>query len=167
MPLPRFLRRLLWVWGFFVVLLLVLLFAGLFLPSVGTVPMDDSGTATDAPTVRLQDPSGTVLSLPVELATTPEEQSIGLMHRPVVTTGMLFVFGDEQPRAFWMKNTLVPLDISYFDAEGKWVSSARMEPCIADPCGTYPSAGPATYALELPAGGVGAGIGSGWKLLVP
>ena len=165
MPLPRILRRLLWVWGFFVVLLVVLLFAGLFLPSVGHAPADDAGT--DAPAVRLRDPSGTVVTLPVELATTREEQSVGLMHRPVVTTGMLFVFGDEQPRSFWMKNTLVPLDISYFDAGGAWVSSARMEPCVADPCGTYPSAGPATSAWELPAGGVGASIGSGWTLLFP
>ena len=162
MPLPRFLRRLLWVWGGFFAFLVVLLFAGLILPSVVRVP--PAGTGTGASTVRLADPSGTVMTLPVERATTPQQQTLGLMHRPTVTTGMLFVFQDEQPRAFWMKDTLVPLDISFFAADGSWVSGARMEPCVADPCATYPSEGPAKYALELPAGGLGAGIGSGWKL---
>ncbi len=164
MPLPRIIRRLLWVWGFFAALLAALVFAGLFMPMAGRVPDPHGGVVT--PTITLIDPSGTMLTLPIELASTPEQQALGLMNRPVVTTGMLFTFPDDAPRSFWMKNTLVPLDISFFTSTGEWVSSLRMEPCVKDPCPSYPSGGPAMYALELPAGGVGAGIGIGWKLIV-
>lgn len=152
MPLRRMLRRFLWVWGFFAVLLLLVVVLGFLRP------------AAPASTVRIVDPSGVAIALDVEFATTPEQRTVGLMHRPTVDRGMLFVFDDEAPRSFWMKNTLVPLDIAYFRADGAWVSSARMEPCAADPCRTYESAGPARYALELPAGGLGASIGSGWTL---
>ena len=66
--------------------------------------------------------------------------------------GMLFEFPDEKPRAFWMRNTLIPLDIVYFDANKQYVSHTTMQPCIADPCKNYPSTGPAKYALEVNAG---------------
>lgn len=117
-----------------------------------------------SPTVTLIDPSGATVSLDVELALTPAQQSVGLMHRTAIEKGMLFVFDGDGQRSFWMKNTLVPLDISFFDSTGTWVSAARMEPCTADPCKTYSSGAPAKYALELEAGGMGSEIGSGWKI---
>ena len=102
--------------------------------------------------------------LDVELALTPAQQGVGLMHRTVIEKGMLFVFDGDETRSFWMKNTLVPLDISFFDATGTWVSSSRMEPCTNDPCQMYSSGKPAKYALELEAGSLGSDIGDGWKM---
>ncbi len=143
------------MWAFFGAMLIVILAMGIFAPP----EVIDAET-----TVVLTDPTGIRTTMQVDVADEPGEWQLGLMNRPVVERGMVFVFPDQQMRSFWMKNTLVLLDIAYFRADGTWVSSARMEPCVADPCVTYPSAGPAMYALELPAGGIGQGIGSGWTL---
>lgn len=58
--------------------------------------------------------------LQAQLALSSAEQQRGLMHRDSLAEdhGMLFVFANAQQQAFWMKNTLIPLDIGYFDAEG-------------------------------------------------
>ena len=91
----------------------------------------------------------------VELATNEAAREHGLMMRTSLAAdhGMLFVFPDTAPRGFWMKNTLIPLDILYFDAQRKLVSAQLdVPPCKADPCPIYPSAGPARYVLELSAG---------------
>lgn len=152
------------MWGGFGVLLAILLFVAVFMPRARNMPTQTSDVTF--PTITLVDPTGVARILPVERASTPEQQAIGLMHRSVVTMGMLFEFPDDAPRAFWMKNTLVPLDISFFTSTGAWVSSSRMEPCTVDPCISYPSGGPAMYALELPAGGLGEHIGRGWTLRI-
>lgn len=94
-------------------------------------------------------------SFSVELATHEAARERGLMMRTSLAPdrGMLFVFPDAAPRGFWMKNTLIPLDILYFDARRKLVSAQQdVPPCRADPCPTYPSEGPARYVLELSAG---------------
>lgn len=91
----------------------------------------------------------------VELAIDNHSRMRGLMFRESMTAdaGMLFVFEAEFPLAFWMKNTLIPLDILYFDASGKLVSvSADTPPCKTAYCPSYPSTGPARYVLELNAG---------------
>lgn len=91
----------------------------------------------------------------LELATTPAAQEHGLMDRTSMAAdhGMLFVFEDSQPRTFWMKNTLIPLDILFFDAHDRLVAiQADAQPCKADPCSLYPSNVPARYVLELNAG---------------
>ncbi|MCK9538170.1 DUF192 domain-containing protein [Dokdonella sp.] len=91
----------------------------------------------------------------VELATDDASRARGLMLRTVLAPdhGMLFIFQDDAPRAFWMKNTLIPLDILYFDAERRLVSVQHdVPPCRADPCPAYPSGAPARYVLELNAG---------------
>jgi uncharacterized membrane protein (UPF0127 family) len=52
-----------------------------------------------------------------------------------------------------MKNTLIPLDMLYFDATRQLVSmQLNVPPCRADPCPVYPSEGPARYVLELSGG---------------
>lgn len=94
--------------------------------------------------------------LTVEVARTDFQLSRGLMLRNSVPdgTGMLFVFEDDQPRAFWMKNTKVPLDIAYFDAERRLVSLWKdVPPCTQNPCPNYPSRVPMRYTLEVQAGG--------------
>lgn len=92
----------------------------------------------------------------VEVADDFEERARGLMYRESMSDehGMLFVHESEAPLAYWMKNTKIPLDILYFDAERRLVSIQRGVPiCTAgDRCPNYPSRGPAKYVLELNAG---------------
>jgi uncharacterized membrane protein (UPF0127 family) len=96
-----------------------------------------------------------------ELATDDVQRQRGLMMRQSLPAdhGMLFVFPRTEPQAFWMKNTLIPLDMLYFDAARRLVSmQLNVPPCQADPCPVYPSEGPARYVLEL-SGGTARGIG--------
>lgn len=97
-----------------------------------------------------------------EVASTPDERAEGLMYRDDVPdgTGMLFVFQDNQPRAFWMANTYVALDIAYMDPSYRIVDIIAMEPLVTE---SYPSAAPAMFALEVRQGWFeeqGIGIGT-------
>jgi len=90
----------------------------------------------------------------VELATEPGEQARGLMFRDELPEGhgMLFVYGREAWRSFWMKNMRIPLDILFFDGQRRLINWHTADPCTADPCPGYPSDAPARYVLELNAG---------------
>jgi hypothetical protein len=66
--------------------------------------------------------------------------------------GMLFVFEETRPATFGMGDTLVPLDIWWFDAEGVLLGGTEMSPCPDDPCVSYASPAPIMWALETPAG---------------
>jgi uncharacterized protein len=92
----------------------------------------------------------------VDVADTAELRERGLMFRRELAkdTGMLFIHEDMSPIAYWMKNTYIPLDILYFDAQKKLVSAQLgVPPCGEQPqCPIYPSAGPAQYVLEINAG---------------
>ncbi|MBK9495378.1 MAG: DUF192 domain-containing protein [Aquimonas sp.] len=91
----------------------------------------------------------------VALAVDEPARQEGLMHRQSMPLdhGMLFVFSDEQPRAFWMKNTLIALDIIYADRHGRIVKVLRdVPPCRSASCPSYPSDAPAKFTLELNAG---------------
>lgn len=100
---------------------------------------------TGLPTTQIQ-VAGHALT--VEVADDPTERAQGLMYRKELgdDAGMLFVYPDERPRSFWMKNTPLPLSIAYLDASGKVVSLADMTPMSTE---SVPSAGPAQYALEV------------------
>ena len=63
--------------------------------------------------------------------------------------GMLFVFKEPAMLSFWMKNTLIPLSIAFFDEEKRLINKADMEPISLK---THISAKPAVYALEVPQG---------------
>jgi uncharacterized membrane protein (UPF0127 family) len=85
-----------------------------------------------------------------EVAKTPAQRSVGLMNRKVAPEdGMLFVFPTTTTGGFWMKNTLVPLTIVFFDSRGKRVRKLSMTPCREDPCAIYGPRKPYRFALEL------------------
>lgn len=91
----------------------------------------------------------------VEVADTDATREHGLMDRTEMAAdhGMLFVFQDDIPRAFWMKNTKIALDMLFFDADRRLVSVQRnVPPCTSDPCPAYSSGAPARYVLELNGG---------------
>lgn len=93
----------------------------------------------------------------VTLAEDDSSRAMGLMYQQSLPedAGMLFIFPDSQPRAFWMKNTLIPLDILYFNQQKTLVSiQADVPPCRATTsrCPNYPSEKPAQYVLEINAG---------------
>ena len=92
----------------------------------------------------------------VEVADNEAERERGLMFREEMAKdhGMLFIHERQEPLAYWMKNTKIPLDILYFDSARKLVSQQRdVPPCsLGDRCPPYPSDAPALYVLELNAG---------------
>jgi uncharacterized protein len=95
----------------------------------------------------------------VEVADDDAERTRGLMFRDAMAadSGMLFVFDQELPLSFWMKNTRIALDMLYFDDRARLVSiQAQVPPCVTAYCPSYPSEGPARYVLELNGGRSGA-----------
>jgi len=87
-----------------------------------------------------------------ELARTPAQREVGLMHRQQAPKdGMLFVFPAVASEGFWMRNTLVPLTVVFFDSTGRRVRKLSMTPCAADPCPVYYPHRRYRFALELPA----------------
>ena len=88
----------------------------------------------------------------IELALTQDEQAKGLMFREELARneGMLFIFGKEQNRSFWMKNVLIPLDIIWLNKEKEAVLiNKNVQPCNADNCQPIYSEKPVQYFLEI------------------
>jgi len=103
----------------------------------------------------------------VEVARTPEERQTGLMYRQTLAPqhGMLFVFPEEAPRTFWMKNTPIPLSIAYISRDGIIQSIQQMTPNSEMP---VPSRLPAKYALEVNQGEFRElGISPGAQVMLP
>jgi len=98
----------------------------------------------------------------VELARTRKEQERGLMFRKELAEdgGMLFVFEEEGIYPFWMKNTLIPLDIIWLDKKGRVVFVSRdTQPCEKEkPCVAIFPPKQAKFVLEIK-GGMAANIG--------
>jgi uncharacterized protein len=93
------------------------------------------------------------VSLRIEYATTSEARERGLGGRTEIQKdyGMLFVFPKDGLHGFWMKDTLVPLDIFWLDAQGHVVSIAAGVVTSSYPHVFYPTE-PARYVLETAAG---------------
>jgi uncharacterized protein len=124
----------------------------------------------EEPTVVLQGPDGEELAFRVEIAADPPSRQTGLMHRTELAAdaGMLFLFPDDRTGGFWMKNTLIPLDIAFLSAEGEVVEVLQMEPCEADPCPSYSPDGAYRSALEVNAGAlVDEGVDAAWRAELP
>jgi len=90
--------------------------------------------------------------LDIEIADNDDERMQGLMYRQSLqeNAGMLFIFTNEEPRSFWMKNTFISLDIIYINSKKEIVSIQK----YTQPKSTYPipSEKPAMYVLEVNAG---------------
>ena len=91
------------------------------------------------------------VELSVEVADDDAERARGLMFRTSLpeNDGMVFLYPEPTAGAFWMKNTLIPLSIAFFDAEGTILRILHMEPCRSDPCPLYDPEMPFTGALEV------------------
>lgn len=94
----------------------------------------------------------------VEVADSADERALGLMNRESMpsSAGMLFVFPETQPVGFWMKNTLIPLDMLFVD-EGGTVARIHHKAIPLDPT-PIASGGPVRYVLEIN-GGLAAAMG--------
>lgn len=93
-----------------------------------------------------------LVSLDIEIADSEYETQTGLMYRKEMKTnrGMLFVFEEEALHSFYMKNTLIPLDILFIDQELKIATIQRNAPPMNDR--SIPSEVPVQYVLEVNAG---------------
>lgn len=91
----------------------------------------------------------------LEIAATPQERARGLQEREHLSDGegMLFVFERAGRHSFWMKDTLISLDIIWLDAARRVVDvKIRVPPCADDPCPNYTPQGEARYVLEVRGG---------------
>lgn len=129
--------------NFFSALLLVSSFASPFLPMSSVAQVNK-----DLPVVELTIKTS---KLKAEVAADANSRTVGLMNRFSLKPdqGMIFVFAQSEPLAFWMRNTFVPLSIAYIDSKGVIVNIVDMKPQDES---THPSAGPAMFALEMKQG---------------
>lgn len=123
----------------------------------------DSGQATEVKQGKFQVLPETLATLgghelKIMLARSFDEKAMGLMYYEQLeeNRGMLFVYQAPRVMAFWMKNTMIPLDLVFLSENleiSEWIEN--MEPGYGQPEATLPrykSTGPAQYALELKAG---------------
>jgi uncharacterized membrane protein (UPF0127 family) len=84
----------------------------------------------------------------VQIASTPEQQATGLMHRAEMPQheGMLFIFPEAKQQCFWMKNTLIPLTAAFIADDGTVVNLQDMQPQSAQ---SHCSAKPVRFVLEV------------------
>lgn len=126
--------------------------------SAETVPMSFIG------------PDGQEVTFNVELAADQPTRQQGLMHRTEMPpdAGMLFLFPQDSAGGFWMKNTLIPLQIAFISADGEIVDILDMVPCEEDPCEIYTPDGAYRYALEVNEGALtAAGVDETWQVQLP
>jgi uncharacterized membrane protein (UPF0127 family) len=102
-----------------------------------------------------------------QVASTPQQRAVGLMHRADMPAneGMLFVFEQPAVQCFWMKNTLLPLTAAFVQDDGTVVNLADMQPQSLD---SHCSTKPVRYVLEMHQGWFAKrGIQSGFRLSGP
>jgi uncharacterized protein len=91
------------------------------------------------------------VKIKVEIADSLEEKMQGLMNRESLgeNEGMLFIFDDEDYYSFWMKNTLIPLEIIHIDENMEIVDIIHAVPCEEEPCESYKAIEMSKYVLEV------------------
>jgi uncharacterized protein len=97
-------------------------------------PVEDLPTGV----LHIETSSGEVL-VEVSIAETPEAQERGLMgvNDMAEDVGMVFLEPEPVQQSFWMKDTLIPLTVAFWDQEGHILATLDMEPCLAEPCTLY------------------------------
>ena len=120
-----------------------LLFSLIFLCSAAALAQESP--QLDLPRVKL---SAGMHQIDAQVAATPQQRSVGLMHRKEMPAheGMLFVFEQAGVQCFWMKNTLLPLTAAFLDDDGQIVNLADMKPQSLD---SHCSTKPVRYVLEM------------------
>lgn len=111
-----------------------------------------SGFASSPSTVTIQSANGEKHVFKVEVARTREEMALGLMNRKELApdAGMIFIFDDEDYRSFWMKDTLLPLDIIFIGKDGAIRHIHPMALPLDET--SIPSGAPASAVLEINGG---------------
>ena len=129
------------------------LLAVLAVVSLFTLPLGRAGllAAAELQPLEIASKSG-VHVFAVELASTPQEQAMGLMFRRELPEGrgMLFDFHRDQPTSFWMKNTYIPLDMIFIRGDGRILRIAENTVPLSETL--IPSGGPVRAVLEVIAG---------------
>ncbi len=116
-----------------------------------TLLLAAAGAAVAAPAI-VELPTTTLTigkqKLVAEVAATTEQRTVGLMHRFSLRPdhGMIFVFEQAEPQAFWMKNTFIPLSIAFIGSDGRIINIEDMAPQDES---MHWSRGPAQYALAM------------------
>ena len=127
-PLPRFLRLVCW----------------------GALALGSAVAQAEEPQLNLQRVQLTagIHRIDAQLALSPQERQIGLMHRKEMPQheGMLFVFHQPGVQCFWMKNTLLPLTAAFVADDGTIVNLADMQPETTD---SHCSEKPVRFVLEM------------------
>jgi uncharacterized protein len=113
-----------------------------------------AGAGVERGTATITTRDGAKVTLKVELASTAAARQQGLMNRRSLgpRAGMVFLYPADHRSAFWMRNTLIPLDIAFADARGKILRILTMQPCRRDPCRIYDPKATYRTALEVNAG---------------
>ena len=126
-------------------------------------------TGFESATVEVIGSDGSTRESCMWIADTPELRARGMMEATGFGAADAMVFVQETPVSgqFWMKNTVIPLSIAYFDAVGRFLGSHDMTPCTTRECERYPTARGYRWAVEAPLGGLAAlSIGDGSSLRV-
>jgi len=100
--------------------------------------------------ISIETNEGTIMVF-ADVVSTPEARAQGLMFREHLEEdfGMWFAFEDPYPYSFWMKNTLIPLDMIFVDENFRIVDIIQADPCQQDPCPLYTPIASAMYVLEV------------------
>jgi uncharacterized membrane protein (UPF0127 family) len=112
---------------------------------------DDSDPVPPATATALIDTGEDSVLVNLEIADTDEERRRGLMFRESLPEdrGMAFVYFEEHTGYFWMKDTLIPLSIAFFDQDCEILRILDMEPCETDSCTLYDPGVSYVGALEV------------------
>jgi len=118
------------------------------------LPLGASYAAPELAPLTIETAAGLSLAFRVELARTEAERAQGLMYRDKLApdAGMLFIYPTDRPVAFWMKNTLIPLDMLFIKRDGTILSIAERTVPLSE--ATIPSGGPVAAVLEVNGGTV-------------
>ncbi|MGH2819982.1 MAG: DUF192 domain-containing protein [Actinomycetota bacterium] len=122
-----------------VLVLLLMLVAGACNSGDDAGERSSSADAQSPTSTALIDTGEDSLLLDVEVADDSKERQNGLMGRKSLPerSGMVFIFFGKTSGGFWMKNTLIPLSIAFFDRDGEILRILDMKPCDEDPCKVY------------------------------